>query len=264
MRTGRLLLVGASLAAAAAACALLAAGPPFTWLALLVAVAYLAFLVAGVMHPRLALFAPVLCRGSDRRPALALTFDDGPHPIATRKVLAVLANAQARATFFVLGAKAERSPEVLCEIAAAGHEIGIHGETHDRWLALSHPDAMVASLERAIAAVERATGVRPRLWRPPIGHVSPRTAVAARRLGLALVGWSVRSRDGRAATTAEQAARRVLAGLRPGAIILMHDAAEHDDREPVAPAALPRILDETRRRGLACVTVSELGAGGRP
>ena len=212
----------------------------------------------GVMQPRLAMFAPVVCEGPRVRAEVALTFDDGPHPVATRRVLAVLARVGARATFFVLGAKARQAPEVLREMVAAGHELGIHGDRHDRRLSLRHPDAIVASLERVLAAIASATGERPRLFRPPIGHVSPRTAVAARRLGLTLVGWSTRSRDGRAATTAEQATRRVLAGLRPGAIILMHDAAEHDDREPVAPAALPAILDEIARRGLQCVTLSQL------
>jgi peptidoglycan/xylan/chitin deacetylase (PgdA/CDA1 family) len=204
------------------------------------------------------MFAPIICRGSASRPAIALTFDDGPHPVATRKVLAALAAAEARATFFVLGAKTESAPEIVREIAAAGHEIGIHGYTHDRVLSLRHPDAIRAGLARALAAVAAATGSRPASFRPPLGHVSPRTAAAARALGLMLVGWSLRSRDGRAATTAEEAARRVCAGLRPGTIVLLHDAAERDDREPVAAAALPAILEEAKRRGLRCVTLAEL------
>ena len=145
---------------------------------------------------------------------------------------------------------------MLREITAAGHDIGIHGDAHDRLLSLRHPDRIVADLERALAAVEAATGLRPRWLRPPIGHVSPRTALAARRLGLVLVGWSVRARDGLASTTAEQATRRVLAGVRPGAIVLLHDAAERGDREPVAVAALPGILEEIARRSLRCVTLS--------
>jgi peptidoglycan/xylan/chitin deacetylase (PgdA/CDA1 family) len=258
MSAGRLLLCGGTLVAAAAVLALVLAGPPLAYLACLVPVAYLLLLGAGVMNPRLAMFASVVCQGPKARPEVALTFDDGPHPTSTRQVLAALAAAGAPATFFVLGAKAEKAPEVLREILAAGHELGVHGDTHDRRLSLRHPDAIAASLERVLTAVASATGARPRLFRPPIGHTSPRTAVAARRLGLTLVGWSVRTRDGRASTTAAQATQRVLAGLRPGAIILMHDAAEHDDREPVAPTALPAILDEIARRGLKCVTVSEL------
>ena len=258
MSPGRLLLVAGTVGAAAAVGWLAFSGPPLAWLACAVPVVYLALLLLGVMHPRLAMFAPVLCRGAASRPEIALTFDDGPQATSTRKILATLARFDARATFFVLGAKARQTPEILREIAAAGHDLGIHGDTHDRRLSLRHPDAIAASLERALAAVETATGARPRLFRPPIGHVSPRTAVAARRLGLTLVGWSVRSRDGLASTTAEQATRRVLAGLRPGAIVLLHDAAEHDDREPVAVTALPAILEAIARRGLKCVPLSQL------
>jgi peptidoglycan/xylan/chitin deacetylase (PgdA/CDA1 family) len=162
------------------------------------------------------------------------------------------------ATFFVLGEKVRAAPEVLRAMAAAGHEIGTHGETHDRRLSLRSPDAIVAEIERSLRAVAAATGVRPSFFRPPMGHVSPRTAAAARRLGLKLVLWSVRARDGRASTTAEQATRRIIAGLRPGAIVLMHDAAERGDRVPVAATALPAILQETARRGLQCVTLSQL------
>jgi peptidoglycan-N-acetylglucosamine deacetylase len=258
MSAGRLIFFAGSLAAAGEAILLLAVGPPWAWFALLVPVAYLGLLVLGVMTPSLAMFAPILCRGSATRPIIALTFDDGPHPVSTRKVLAALAAADARATFFVLGAKVEAAPEVVRAIAAAGHQIEIHGQTHDRGLSLRHPVAIRAELTRALTAVAVATGSRPNFFRPPLGHVSPRTAAAARALGLMLVGWSLRSRDGRAGTTATAAARRVCAGLRPGSIVLLHDAAERDDREPVAAAALPAILDEAKRRGLRCVTLAEL------
>ncbi|MBN2577089.1 MAG: polysaccharide deacetylase family protein [Deltaproteobacteria bacterium] len=255
---GRPPFVAATLAAAAAVCGLVLAGPPLLWLALAIPLAYCGLLVAGVMHPRLGMFARVVWRGPRFRPEIALTFDDGPDPTTTPKILATLAAADARATFFVLGAKARRAPQVLREMAAAGHAIGIHGDTHDRRLSLRHPDILAAGLERNLAGVEAATGFRPSLFRPPLGHVSPRTAAAAKRLGLTLVAWSVRSRDGLAATSAAAATRRVLSGLRPGAIVLMHDAAEHGDREPASIAALPAILDEAKRRGLRCVTLPQM------
>jgi peptidoglycan-N-acetylglucosamine deacetylase len=255
---GRVILAVSTLAAPLLAGALACSTGPARWLALAVPAGYLAVLVAGVMIPRLAMFAPIVHQGPASRPELALTFDDGPDASSTRMILATLARFDAHATFFVLGAKARLAPELLAEIAAAGHDIGVHGETHDRLLSLRGPDAISASLEAAIATVEAATGMRPRLFRPPIGHVSPRTAAAARKLGLTLVAWSVRARDGLAATTAEQATRRVLAGLRPGAIVLMHDAAERGDREPVAVSALPAILQEIARRGLKCVPLSRM------
>jgi len=221
--------------------------------------AYVALILAGVLIPQLAMFAPVLLRLPRARQEIALTFDDGPSPASTREVLAQLARFDARATFFVLGEKVRAAPEVLREIAHAGHAIGIHGDWHDRLFSLRHPKRMVADIERAQAAVAALTGKRPTLFRPPIGHVSPRTAAAARRLGLTLVGWSVRGRDGLAGATTEAVQRRVVAGLRPGAIILLHDAAEGGQRAPAGVAALPAILEEAARRGLRCVSIPPFG-----
>jgi peptidoglycan/xylan/chitin deacetylase (PgdA/CDA1 family) len=218
---------------------------------------YLAIIVTGVLTPRLAMFAPVLSRATSGRAEIALTFDDGPSPRTTPKVLAELARHGARATFFVLGAKVEQHPELLKAIAAAGHEIGVHGQRHDRLLSIRHPRRIQAEIEQARTTVEALTGSKPILFRPPVGHVSPRTAVATRRLALTLVGWSVRARDGLRQTTAASVVRRVSDGLRPGAIVLLHDASEDEQFEPAGVAALPELLTEAGRRGLACVTLSE-------
>lgn len=255
---GRPLLVASTLIAIGVAGGMALLGSPWSFLALAVPAAYLLWLVAGVMTPRLALFAPVICRGNPARPEVALTFDDGPDPTSTPAVLQALAAGGARATFFVLGEKVRQAPEVLHAIAAAGHDIGVHGNTHDRLLSLRRPDLIVAAVERALAAIQAVTGARPTLFRPPLGHVSPRTATAARSLALTLVAWNVRPRDGSAATTAQQATHRIIAGLGPGAIILMHDAAERADRVPIAATVLPAILDEIARRGLKCVPLSQL------
>jgi peptidoglycan/xylan/chitin deacetylase (PgdA/CDA1 family) len=257
MSAGRVLLAISTAVAVATALALAALGSSFIWPAALAPFVYCAVILAGVMIPRLAMFAPVVWRASGNRAEFALTFDDGPGPTSTRKVLASLARRNAHATFFVLGTKARANPEVLREIVAAGHELGLHGEHHDRLLSFRHPDRIVADLERVLATVESTTGQRPRLFRPPLGHVSPRTAQAARHLGLTLVGWSTRGRDGLARTTGATTLRRVVAGLRPGAIILLHDAGERGEYEPAGVTALPEILQEADRRGLRCVSVSE-------
>jgi peptidoglycan/xylan/chitin deacetylase (PgdA/CDA1 family) len=107
-------------------------------------------------------------------------------------------------------------------------------------------------------AVEDACGVRPTLLRPPVGHVSSRTAAAARRLGLRLIAWSVRARDGLGERDADRVARRIERGLRDGAIVALHDASEKGDFEPASVAALPRILDALERRGLRSVTIDEI------
>lgn len=259
MSAGRVLFLLSTLALAATAAVMFALDVRTIGLGVIMLGGYVAVLLVGVLVPQLAMFAPVLLRLPSTRQEIALTFDDGPNPASTRDVLATLARFDARATFFVLGDKVRAAPEVLREIADAGHAIGIHGDWHDRLLSVRHPDHLVAAIERAQAAVATVTGKRPSLFRPPIGHVSPRTAVAARRLGLTLVAWSVRGRDGLLGATPEAVQRRVVAGLRPGAIVLLHDAAERGERAPAGVAALPAILEEAARRGLRCVSLSASG-----
>jgi peptidoglycan-N-acetylglucosamine deacetylase len=257
MSLGRVLLLSSSGVLCALAVAQGLSATVDLWPIALALVLYAAVVVAGVMSPGLAMFAPILCRGASRRPEVALTFDDGPSPLSTPNVLAELARHNARATFFVLGAKAQNNQELLQSIHAAGHEIGLHGFEHDRLFSIRHPSRIEAELVRAQSIVRAVTGQTPRLFRPPVGHVSPRTAVAVRRLGLTLVGWNVRARDGLAGTTAAKVLRRVLPRLAPGAIVLLHDASEREQYQPAGVAALPEILAEIHRRGLACVTVSQ-------
>jgi len=259
MSDRRLLFTASTLLLAAVTGGILIFDAPAIGLGLAVLFGYLSVLLAGVMSPQLAMFAPVLLRTDNTLPEVALTFDDGPDPVSTREVLATLARFHAHATFFVLGEKVRAAPDVLREIAKAGHAIGIHADWHDRLFSLRHPNRIVTDIERARDAVAAVTGQRPSLFRPPLGHISPRTAVAAQRLGLTLVGWSVRSRDGLASTTAETVLRRVRAGLRPGAIVLLHDAAERGQHTPASVEALPRILEEAARHALRCVAISTLG-----
>ena len=257
MSEGRMVFRTFTLLLATLAVLALAVGTPFTAIGLVALPVYLAVILTGVMVPQLAMFAPMVLRLDSTAQEIALTFDDGPGATSTREVLAVLAGFGAKATFFVLGEKVRATPDILREIAEAGHAIGIHGDWHDRLFSLRHPGRIVAEIERARDAVAAITGQRPSLLRPPLGHVSPRTAVAAKRLGMTLVGWTVRGRDGLAGATAEAVQRRVVSGLRPGAIVLLHDAAERDDRVPAGVTALPAIITEANRRGLRCVPMSQ-------
>jgi len=255
MTSGRALFVASTVAVAGAAGMIAFLGAPAMIPAAGGALAYAAIILWGVLDQRLAMFAPVLVRLPNAGNAIALTFDDGPSPTTTRAVLDTLARFGAHATFFVLGEKVRAAPDVLRDIARAGHTIGIHGDRHDRLLSLRSPRHIVSELERARASVAEIIGKKPCLFRPPVGHVSPRTAVAAKQLGLTIVGWSVRGRDGLSSTTVGDVERRVCAGLRAGAIILLHDAAEHGDHAPAGIAALPAILEHAARAGLRCAAL---------
>ncbi len=236
------------------------AGYDVAWWVLAVdAAALLVAIGAGVFLLGSGLFAqPILAvepgRAGDR---LAITFDDGPDPRHTPPLLDLLERDGHRATFFVIGARAAESPALLEEIVRRGHALGNHSWTHAYTTPFQDPTKLAADLARAQELMARA-GARVRFFRPPIGLLSPRVAAAARRIGLTIVGWTATARDGRAATTAEQAAARLIAAARPGAILVLHDAVERGSREPVAAAALARVLDVLRERRLRSVTLDEL------
>jgi peptidoglycan/xylan/chitin deacetylase (PgdA/CDA1 family) len=227
-------------------------------LALLGLLLHAALATLGVLLPGLRVFSDPLCRGASGRALVALTFDDGPDPVTTRAVLELLQRRGAKATFFVLGEKVVSASDVISEILAGGHELGLHGYAHDRLYALRSRSRVAADIRRVREVVERVAG-RPVAWfRPPVGFVSPEIAAAVRREGVTLVGWSVRALDGRASATPPGVLARVTARLRDGAIVLLHDASERGDREPASLSVLGALLDELERRGLRAVTLSEL------
>jgi peptidoglycan/xylan/chitin deacetylase (PgdA/CDA1 family) len=251
----RILLWVSTIGAIALAVRAIAFAPLPPALAVLLLCAYLALVLCGVFFMRLQMFADVFWRGAEGARGVALTFDDGPSPEHTPRVLELLAAAGARATFFVIGRKADAHPELVRAIADAGHAIGVHGYQHDRLFSMRRPAYVRTDLARAVRTIEEITGQRPVLFRPPIGHTNAIIAKEAAALELELVGWSVRALDGTAGARAERVAERVVAGLRDGAVVLLHDAAERDDRTPASVEALPRILDAMRERGLAAVRV---------
>lgn len=236
----------------------LALGPVPTWLSISALVAYVAFCTAGVLVPQLEMYGDIVWRAEPGLGAVALTFDDGPHPVTTRRVLELLANSRHKATFFVMGRKAEAHPDLVREIHAAGHAIGLHGYGHDRLYSLKPPKFVERDIARSQELIESICGVRPTLLRPPIGYTTPRTVVGARRAGATLVAWSVRSIDGLGASNPERVARRVERGLCDGAIVALHDASERDEFEPASVAALPAILKALDERGLRSVTLDAL------
>ena len=208
--------------------------------------------------PALAPLMPSLCRalGVQRRlesngDAVALTFDDGPHPEGTPAVLEALDRAGARATFFLVGEQVERRPALAREIAAAGHRVALHGYRHRNLLRLP-PQALAEDLDRAAELIAEATGAAPRLYRPPYGIFSPAGLVVARRRGLTPFLWSRWGRDWRARATPESIAAELTDRLEARDVLLLHDAdfysAEDSWRRTVA--ALPRVLERIEAEGL--------------
>jgi peptidoglycan/xylan/chitin deacetylase (PgdA/CDA1 family) len=212
----------------------------------------------GVIFPWLEMYGRVVSRSPAGSARVALTFDDGPHPVTTRRVLETLAPTRHRATFFVLGEKARRHPDVVREIHAGGHTLALHGDTHDRLHSFRMPGSVRDEIVRAQAAVEAATGARPRFFRPPLGHTSVTTVRGALLAGVTLIGWSSRGFDGIRGRSPEAVVARVGRTLIDGAIVMLHDAAEHDDFEPASVRALPRLVALLDERGLTSVGLDAL------
>lgn len=190
-------------------------------------------------------------RVSVDEPYVAITFDDGPHPRNTPRLLDMLRERNIKATFYVIGRNVGMHPEITRRIVAEGHEIGNHTFTHPNLTKLGD-SAVRAELDKTKAAIAKATGVRPRTMRPPYGALLQRQrAWIHEEYGYPTIMWSVDPRDwqrpGPSVVTS-----RILAGTTPGAIVLAHDL-----HAPTVDA-MPATLDGLLRKGYKFVTVSQL------
>ncbi|MFL5907706.1 MAG: polysaccharide deacetylase family protein [Solirubrobacterales bacterium] len=192
-----------------------------------------------------------LPRRIDDPEAVAVTFDDGPHPDGTPRAMEALASADASALFFLCGEQVERHPALAAEIAAAGHIVAVHGYRHRNMLRLA-PRTFVDDLERGIAAIEDAVGIRPDLYRPPYGVFSFPGIAEVKARGLAPLLWSRWGHDWRGRRSAEAIAAEVTGELRGGDVLLLHDADHYSApgcwRSTVA--ALPTVLERIETAGL--------------
>lgn len=196
---------------------------------------------------------------------VALTLDDGPDPRSTPRFLDLLSRREIRATFFLLGSMAAAAPGLTGEIAAAGHEIGVHGWDH-RYLTVRSPKAAHQDLARARDIIADITGQEPAFFRPPCGVLSGGALLAAGRLGLRPLLWTCWGREWTAGATPDSVYSTLMAGLSGGGTVLLHDsdATSPPGSARAALGALPRLLDACADRGLTVGTAAEHGVYRRP
>jgi peptidoglycan/xylan/chitin deacetylase (PgdA/CDA1 family) len=203
----------------------------------------------GAFHRNSPVFGRALGRLNTDKKHVALTFDDGPNPIATPRVLDTLRSERVTATFFLLGRHVERWPQLARRVADEGHAIGNHGY-HHRKLHLRGPAYVRLDLALGAETIASATAVRPSVFRAPHGYRSPWVTAIARELGQRTIGWTLGVWDSDR-PGADVIARRAVDGCRPGTILLLHDGDGYDadgDRTQTADA-LPAIIRELRGRG---------------
>lgn len=216
-------------------------------------------LAAVSLWPRSQALGPNLLRlpaAAAGRGEIALTFDDGPDPRVTPRVLDLLDGAGMKATFFVIGRHARAQAELTAEIARRGHRVENHTDTHPHLFACYPAGLLRQEVERAQGAIEAATGRRPRLFRAPAGLRNPFLEWVLHRAGLRLVAWTRRGFDAVDQNPAA-IARRLLDGLAPGDIILLHDGRASGGGNPVVLETLPRVLDALAARGLRSICIPD-------
>lgn len=206
-------------------------------------------------------------------PVAALTFDDGPDPELTPRILEVLAEHGVQATFNLMGWNALRHPDLVRAVVAAGHELGNHTWTHQD-LAFQSTLQTRRQLQRGREAIERTAGVRPRFFRPPRGNLTGSAVASAAELGYDVLLWSV-TRGGAGVGTPASVVDHLVGTVAPGDVVALHDGIGRGTFDPGGPGthqlrarrlvevqALPAAVEGLLGRGLRLVTVSALLAAG--
>lgn len=193
------------------------------------------FMVWASASIRSGVYVRAFCREKTDRKVVYLTFDDGPHPPETERVLDVLRERGAKATFFLIGSKVSGNEAVLRRMLEEGHALGLHTYSHAGTFPLLSFDKMLADVNEGKRAVESVAGRKISLFRPPFGVTNPTIAKVVRTLGLQTVGWDVRSFDTMFCKSSDHSCKqsgydwyvpvveRIMKQVRPGSVILLHD-----------------------------------------
>jgi len=223
----------------------------FLWLLSLV-VLWIGITIIGSFHIRWNYFLKATHHNyATRKNEIALTFDDGPHPIYTLKVLGLLKKHNAKATFFCIGKHLEKYPEIAKKIISEGHLIGNHSYAHTANYGFLTTQEVIEDLSKTQEILKNTNQKDGALFRPPFGVTNPNIAKAVKKLNLDTFGWSIRSYD-TTAKSAEKVKKRINKQLKKGAIILLHDTSL------LSITVLEQLLPLLNERKIKSVTIQQL------
>lgn len=216
-------------------------------------------IVGTCLWPKSRWPGPNLRRFTGETERVFLSFDDGPDPEVTPQVLKLLADHQAHASFFCIGQHAARHPELVQLIQATGHRVENHSHRHPGYFALLPPHRLRTEIETAQTTLTALSGHSPCYFRAPMGFRNPFTPVVLNRLGLRFVSWTHRGFD-TASRNPERVLRRLVKGLAPGDILLLHDGNGARDvlGRPLVLTVLPKLLAHLARHNLKAAPLPRL------
>lgn len=182
---------------------------------------------------------------------VALTFDDGPHPQFTPKVLDLLKQYNTKATFFCVGRRVEKHPEIFKRILDEGHCVGNHTYSHSKSFGFFNTEKVTSELKKTIAIVERLTSKEMKLYRPAFGVTNPMIEKTVQKLGVKSIGWNVRSLD-TTSRSEKMVLGRITSRISKGDVVLLHDTSQK------TVSVLEQLLLFLEQKKITSVTVDQL------
>ena len=225
-------------------------GFPFYFIFLL-PIAYCLIVFWGCYYVGSNFFITIVCKANTANKEIAISFDDGPATLFTPGILQVLKNEHVKATFFCIGSRIAGNEAILKQVHADGHIIGNHSYSHHFWFDLYSAKKMQDDLALMDSEMEKVTGLKPKLFRPPYGVTNPNVKKAIITGDYIPVGWSVRSMD-TVIKDEKKLLNRINAGIQPGAVFLFHDTCN------ITLKVLPEFIQEVKKRGYQVVPLDKL------
>ncbi len=218
---------------------------------LLLFVAYSLVLFYGCYYIASGFFMPVICFANTTQKVIALSFDDGPHAANTPRLLQILQQAGVKAAFFCIGNRVPGNEGLLKQVVGQGHIVGNHSHSHHFWFDMFTAKQMLADMVQADTAIQQATGLAPKLFRPPYGIMNPNLKKAIVKGGYTPIGWNVRSMD-TVVKNEQKLLHNVTSKIKPGAIILFHDTSN------TMLAVLPAFIQHAKEKGYEIVRLDNM------
>ncbi len=220
-------------------------------LIIIVLIALLAILTIGASWIKSQLFVRSICKGDPERNMIAITFDDGPDTTNTPVILKILQKYDCKASFFVIGNKAENNVEIVQDTFNAGHTVGNHSYSHSNLFPVFSGIRISEEIVKTNDILERVTTHKVKYFRPPFGVTNPRIYRGLRGLDLKVIGWNIRSLDTRNENP-DSVVQRISKRLKAGDIILLHDSSEH------IAEILEQLIHISKQKKLRCVSLDML------